>query len=93
MSTSCRLVLFSFNNSETVKAVTLVFSNFLETFQLNLVSLTHFTLQILGKTQTRILDIWISGQSFINENCHNSRASYDIEMKPASVTKLNKSNK
>ena len=28
MSTSCRLVLFSFNNSETVKAVTLVFSNF-----------------------------------------------------------------
>ena len=37
-------------------------------------------------------DFWISGQSFINENCHNSRTSYDIDMKLWPVTKLDKTN-
>ena len=34
----------------------------------------------------------MSGQSFINENCHNSRTSLDIDMKLGSVTKLDKRN-
>ena len=49
------LVLFSLNNSETVKAVTLAFCSIqyflLKTFALNVVSLTHPSLQTLGKTQ------------------------------------------
>ena len=34
----------------------------------------------------------ISGQSFINENCHNSTTSQDIDMKLGPVTKLDKRN-
>ena len=34
----------------------------------------------------------ISGQSFKNENCQNSIASHDIDMKLESVTKLDKTN-
>ena len=40
-----------------------------------------------------ISDFGISGQSLIKENCHNSRTSYDIDMKLGSVTKLDKTNK
>ena len=36
---------------------------------------------------------WISGQSFIKENYHNSRTSVDIDMKLELVTKLEKGNK
>ena len=39
-----------------------------------------------------IFNIWISGQSFILENCHNSRTSHDIDMKLRPVTKLDKRN-
>ena len=39
-----------------------------------------------------IFDFWISGQSLIKENCHNSRTS-DIHMKLGPVTKLDKINK
>ena len=39
-----------------------------------------------------ISDFRISGQSFINENCHNSRTSHDIDMKLGPVTKLDKTN-
>ena len=35
----------------------------------------------------------ISGQSLIKENCHNSRTSDDIDIKPGPVTKLDKKNK
>ena len=45
----------------------------------NLVSLTISSLQILGKTQMVVFPI--SGQSLTKENCHNSRASNDIDMK------------
>ena len=38
-------------------------------------------------------DFWISGQSLIKENCHNSRTSGDIDMKLGPVTKLDKENK
>ena len=37
-----------------------------------------------------ISDFRISGQSFIKENCHNSRTSDDIDMKLGPVTKLDK---
>ena len=33
-----------------------------------------------------ISDFRISGQLFINENCHNSRTSHDIDMKFGPVT-------
>ena len=60
----------------------------------NLISLTRPSLQILGKTQTGgISDFWISGQSFIKENCHNSRTTDNIDMKLGPVTKLDKGNK
>ena len=88
---------FSLNNLETVKAVTLAFAVFssilLETFIPNLVSLTSSSLQILGKTQTGYFRFRISGQSFIKENCHNSRVSADIDMKLGPVTKRDKRNK
>ena len=46
------------NNPETVKAVTLAFGNIvIETFVPNLVSPTPSSLQILGKTQTRLFPI------------------------------------
>ena len=37
-----------------------------------------------------ISDFRISGQSFVNENCHKSRTSHDIDMKPGPVTKIDK---
>ena len=40
-----------------------------------------------------ISDFWISGQSLIKGNCHNSRTSDDIDMKLGPVTKLDKGNK
>ena len=39
-----------------------------------------------------VLPIPVSGQSFIKENCDNSRTSNDIDMKLGPVTKLNKRN-
>ena len=40
-----------------------------------------------------ISDFWISGQSLIKGNCHNSRTSNDIDMKLGPVTKIDKINK
>ena len=40
-----------------------------------------------------ISDFWISGQSLIKRNWHNSRTSDDIDMKLGQVTKLDKRNK
>ena len=34
----------------------------------------------------------MSGQFFINQNCHNFTASYDIDMKLKAVTKFDKRN-
>ena len=39
-----------------------------------------------------ISDFRISGQSFIKENCHNSRNNDDIDMKRGPVPKLEKRN-
>ena len=60
------------------------FSNLLlETFVPNVVSLTHPSFQILGKTQTGVCLIV----------CHNSRTTHDIDMKLGPVNKLDKSNR
>ena len=89
---------FSLNNSETVKAVTLAFCSIqyiaLETFVPNLVSITRPQSADIGQnSEGGISDFWISGQSLINENCHNSRASDDIDMKVGPVTRFHKKNK
>ena len=55
---------------------------------LNLVSLTQPSLQILGKTQTRVF--LNSGQSLTRENCHNSRTGDDIDTKLGQVTNIDK---
>ena len=86
---------FSFNNSETVKAVNLVFEALhkfsLETFMPNLVSLTCPSLQILDKTQTGIFLISrFLVKSLINKNSQNSRTNDDIDLKLEPVTKLDK---
>ena len=48
----------------------------------------------IGQNSYRgISDFRISCQSFIKENCHNSRTSDDIDMKLGPVTKLDKRNK
>ena len=52
---------------------------FSETFVPNLVSLTHFSLQILGKTAVFSFS-WFLVKSLINKNCQNSRTSNDINM-------------
>ena len=39
-----------------------------------------------------ISNFWISGQSFVNKNCHNSRTSHDIDIKLKPVTKIHKRN-
>ena len=39
-----------------------------------------------------ISDFQISGQSLMNENCHKSRTSHDIDIKLRPVTKLSKKN-
>ena len=48
---------------------------------------------MLEKTQTGISDFRISGQSFIKENCHNSRTIDDTDMKLGPINKLEKGNK
>ena len=40
-----------------------------------------------------ISDFWISGQSLIKGNCHNSSTNDDIDMKVGPVTKPDKSSK
>ena len=39
-----------------------------------------------------ISDLRVSGQSFINKSCHNSRNSHDIDMELGLITKIGKSN-
>ena len=59
----------------------------------NLVSLTHSSLQILSKTQTRVFSISRFLIKFlINKCCKNSRTSNDIGMKLRAVAKLDMRN-
>ena len=88
---------FSLNNSETVKAVTVTFCS----------PQYHFIRDICARfdisNSSQSPDIWwnsdggisyfqISGQSFINKNCHNSRISHDNDIKLGPVTKLDTRN-
>ena len=60
----------------------------------NLISLTIPSLQILSKNSDGgISNFRISGQSCIKVNCHNSRISDDIDMKPGAVTRLDSRDK
>ena len=81
-----------------VKAVTLAFCS----IQQNFIGDIRATLGIsnlpqssdIGQNSDRdISNFQISGQSFIKENCHNSKTSDDIDMKLGPVTKLDKRNK
>ena len=57
----------------------------------NVVSITFCSLQILSKIQEGVFPVFrISCQSFINENCHNSKTGNDIDMNLGPVGKLNK---
>ena len=59
----------------------------------NLVFIIYPSLQILERNSDgSISDFQISGQSFIEENYHNSRTSNDIDVKPGPGTKLEKKN-
>ena len=48
---------------------------------------------VIGKNPETVVSIFrISGQSLINENCHNSKTSADNEMKLSSETRKGKYN-
>ena len=51
------------------------------------------SLDIGQNSDGSISDFWISSQSLIKENCHNSRTSDDIGMKLGPRTKLDKRKK
>ena len=61
----------------------------------NLVSPSHSSLQISGKTQMRVFLIsgFLVNPLIKEENCHNSRATDKIQMKLGSLTKLEKRHK
>ena len=89
---------FSFNNSETVKAVTLTFCSIQYHFITDIrakFGIPNFpqSSDIGQNSDGGISDFWISCKCLIKENCHNSRTSDDIDMKLAPVTKLDKRNK
>ena len=77
---------YSLNNSETVKAVTLAFCSIQQHFINDARAKFGIpnSLRSLDTGQDSdggISDFWISGQSLIKGNCHNSRISHDIDMK------------
>ena len=89
---------FSFNNLETVKALSLAFCNIQKNF------IRSFPSEFGIPNSAQSPDIWqnfrrgisnfrISGLSLIKENCHNSRTSDVIDLKVGPVTKLDKRNK
>ena len=92
------LCWFSLNNLEKMKGITLGFYIiqylFIKNTRAKFAILNFPQSSDIGKNSDRdIFNFWISGQSFINKNCHNSRTSHDIDMKFRPVTKLDKRNK
>ena len=88
---------FSFNNSETIIAVTLAFDSIQQHFIRDIFVIFGIpnspqSPYIGENSDGGISNFWISGQSFINENCYNSRTSHDTDMKLGPVTKLDKKN-
>ena len=89
---------YSLNNSETVKAVTLAFCSIQQHFIKGVrakfgIPNSLRSLDTGQESDGGISDFWISGQSLIKGNCHNSRISHDIDMNLWTVTKLDKRNK
>ena len=89
---------FSLNNSETVKFVTLAFCNIQWHFIIDIhakcgIPNSPKSPNIGQNSEGGICDFRISDQSLIKENCYNSRTSDDIDIKPGSVTKLDRRNK
>ena len=88
---------FSHINSEMVKAASLEFCSIQQFFISDIrvkfgIPNVPQSLDNGQNSGKRISHFWISGQSLINENCHNSRTSHDIGIKVAPVTKLEKIN-
>ena len=87
---------FSLNNSETVKAVTPEFCSVEQQLirdiraKFGIPDLPNFP--DIKQNPDEGIDFQVSGQSFLNGNCHNSRTSHDIDMKLQPVTKLDKRN-
>ena len=85
---------FSLDNSETVKAVTVTFCSIQEDFVQHICAKCSIpNSSDIGKNADRgISNFWISGPSFLNKNCHNSRTNHDIDIKRGPVTKFGKTN-
>ena len=84
---------FPLKNSETVKAVT-VQQHFIRGNCARYGIPGSFQSLDIGKNaDVGISDFQIPDQSFVKENCYNSRISHDIDMKLGPVTKLDKRNK
>ena len=84
---------FPFKNSETVKAVTLQ-QHFIREIRARYGTPNSLQSLDIGKnSDVGISDFQIPDQSFVKENCYNSRTSNDIDMKLGAVTKLDKRNK
>ena len=82
---------FPHNNSEKVKDVTFCK---IRDFRANFgISNLLQSPDIGQNSDGGISYFWISGQSLIKENRHNSRTSDDIDMKLEPVTKVHKRNK
>ena len=90
------------NHSEMIKAVTIAFCSiqwhFLRYIRAKLsIPTSPYSPDVGEKTEERISDFRISGQSLVKENYHNSRASdidnQYIDTKLGSVTKLGKTDK
>ena len=78
--------LVSLNNSEMVKAVTLILWSIQYLFNKEIHTNSCITKSTQPPDSEQSLkrcnfDFWISGQSLINKNCHNSRTSHDTDMK------------
>ena len=88
---------FYFNNSETLKPVTLALCSIQELFIIDIctkigIPQSPQSPYIGQNPDGGISDFRISGKSRTNENCHNSRTSNDIDMKFEPVTKPDKGN-
>ena len=57
------------------------------------ISNSSYSPDILQNSDEGISNFWISGQSFIKKNCHNSRTSNYIDIKFGPITKLDKKNR
>ena len=80
--------MVSLNNLETIKAVTLIFCSiqwlFIRDVRVKFGNPGNSGIE--QNSDGGISDFGISGQSLINDNCHNRRTSIDTDMKLGPVT-------